>query len=143
MNDKILRIMDANLNRTREGLRVCEDIARFLLSDKALAKEIKLMRHGATNAITRSNTGFDKLLRHRDVENDKSKFIDFRTARGKGPGGLFMSNMERVKESLRVLEECSKLLDEHMSRKYRKLRFRSYVIEKTAASKIGRVSGNR
>ena len=41
---QILRIIDANLNRTAEGLRVLEDIARFVLDDAALSRQLKIMR---------------------------------------------------------------------------------------------------
>jgi hypothetical protein len=37
----ILRIIDASLNRTGEGLRVLEDIARLLLDDTDLTAQLK------------------------------------------------------------------------------------------------------
>jgi thiamine-phosphate pyrophosphorylase len=40
-----LRIIDANLNRSSEGLRVLEDIARFILGDAMLTQELKTLRH--------------------------------------------------------------------------------------------------
>ncbi|MDR3243174.1 MAG: hypothetical protein LBT79_00325, partial [Elusimicrobiota bacterium] len=49
-----LRIIDANLNRCREGLRVIEDCLRFVLDDCVLYKRARLIRH---------NT--DKILRDR------------------------------------------------------------------------------
>ena len=49
--DKLLRIIDANLNRAREGLRVCEDISRFALGDKTATRALKSIRHGATDLI--------------------------------------------------------------------------------------------
>ena len=30
--EQILRVLDANINRAREGLRVCEDLVRFCLA---------------------------------------------------------------------------------------------------------------
>ena len=44
------RIIDANLNRSREGLRVCEEVARFHLSSPQLTRELKSVRH-AVNAL--------------------------------------------------------------------------------------------
>jgi len=41
----MLRILDANLNRIGEALRLLEDISRFLLNDPALTEELKAMRH--------------------------------------------------------------------------------------------------
>ena len=39
------RIIDANLNRGNEALRVLEEITRFLLDNKELSEELKGMRH--------------------------------------------------------------------------------------------------
>ena len=39
------RIIDANINRAKEGLRVCEEITRFILDNRALTQELKLIRH--------------------------------------------------------------------------------------------------
>jgi thiamine-phosphate pyrophosphorylase len=42
------RLIDANLNRMNEGLRVLEDIARFLLDDATLSARLKSLRHQLT-----------------------------------------------------------------------------------------------
>ena len=49
---ELFRIIDANYNRAKEGLRVCEDIARFILNDKALSAGFKRARHTLAGAIT-------------------------------------------------------------------------------------------
>ena len=41
----MLRLIDANLNRAREGIRVIESVARFILNDADLSKSLKAMRH--------------------------------------------------------------------------------------------------
>ena len=38
-----LRIVDVNYNRAREGMRVCEEVARFALSDAALTSNGKVV----------------------------------------------------------------------------------------------------
>ncbi|MFH1478353.1 MAG: thiamine-phosphate pyrophosphorylase [Candidatus Omnitrophota bacterium] len=131
----ILCIIDANLNRVREGLRVCEDIARFALKDKKLSLSLKLIRHNTTKAILDSNkVSLRKLVDKRDVKKDPSKFVDFR--KNKDIPKIFMSNIQRAKESLRVLEECSSAVDKGLSPKYRKLRFNAYDVEKKFSNKI-------
>ncbi len=45
MSGQTLRIIDANLNRLGEGLRLLEEIARFMLDDAALTQQLKTMRH--------------------------------------------------------------------------------------------------
>lgn len=133
MKNKLLQIIDANLNRTREGLRVCEDIARFALQNKNATKSLKAIRHGATDLVLKSkNISLTRLLAERDTASDKTKFMDFTSKSGTDISDIFMSNIQRVKESLRVLEECFKILDQKISRGYRKLRFDTYEIEQKA-----------
>ena len=135
--DKLLRIIDANLNRAREGLRVCEDISRFALGDKTATRALKSIRHGATDLILKSKKiSLARLLRERDTAGGKTKFIDFTPGSGADIPGIFMANIERVKESLRVIEECFKIIDEKISRGYRKLRFDTYGIEKYIGKKL-------
>ena len=40
----LYRILDANLDRAREGLRVIEDWCRFGLNDAKLSEQCKIMR---------------------------------------------------------------------------------------------------
>ncbi len=143
MNKHLFQIIDANLNRTREGLRVCEDIARFIISDKSIARSLKSIRHAATEAFLHSKRiSFKKLLKTRDTKNDILKFVDFKKSKHPDIRDIFMSNIERVKESLRTTEECSKIIDEDISRKYRSLRFEVYDIEKKAIKKIRDIPSN-
>ena len=44
------RVVDANLNRTREALRVLEDYARFGLNDRFLTERLKSLRHQLAEA---------------------------------------------------------------------------------------------
>jgi thiamine-phosphate pyrophosphorylase len=46
-----LRIIDANFNRSREGLRVMEEYARFCLADASLTERCKTLRHDLGNVI--------------------------------------------------------------------------------------------
>ena len=58
---EVLRVMDANGNRSAEGLRVVEEFARFVLSDSHLAGRCKQLRHetpgGSTGAGARRGQG--------------------------------------------------------------------------------------
>ena len=47
----LYRIIDANFNRSKEGLRVCEDMARFVWDDKILSVALKNIRHDLNKAI--------------------------------------------------------------------------------------------
>lgn len=136
-NLKLFQIIDANLNRAREGLRVCEDIARFIMGDKPIAMVLKAMRHSATNAsLSSKKMQLKKLVQARDTRKDALKHVDFLKDSKAGYAGILMSNIQRVKESLRVLEECCKIVDEKVSQRYRKLRFRVYDLEKEIGAKL-------
>ena len=41
----LLRLVDANLNRASEGLRVVEDVSRFILDDNRLFLKLRDLRH--------------------------------------------------------------------------------------------------
>ena len=133
------RIIDANFNRSREGLRVCEEVARFVLNSPALTKEFKRVRHNVSNIMSKR-----ALCGSRDVKADvgrahKSKSELKRT----GYEDIFLANIERVKESLRVLEEFFKLINTGDSMAFARLRFKVYDIEKRAIKKITTLRNNR
>jgi len=53
-----------------------------------------------------------------------------------GPKDIFFANIQRVKESIRVLEEFSKLTNIKSSLKFKRARYKIYAIEKKAAGRI-------
>src|SRR3989338_9892890 len=138
---QILRILDANFNRSREGLRVCEEILRFVLADKALTARIKKARHEVSDCLNRLSIPIGELIQARDVRSDVGKKVSHTEKIRRDAVGIFLANVERVKESLRVLEEASKLMDGRVSGqrpagfvagRIKKIRFQIYAIEKKA-----------
>lgn len=130
---ELFRIIDANFNRSREGLRVCEDVARFIWNTRPLTKELKSVRHEISAIIKKSPATSNILCKTRDTKadvgrskriKDEMKRIDYLD--------IFNANIERVKESLRVLEEFFKLVDKKSSARFTALRFKVYGIEKKA-----------
>lgn len=139
-DERIMRALDANFNRTREGLRVCEDIARFIMDSKRLTEELKTVRHKVSTIRKEMPLGA-RLMASRDVEGDIGKDLNIRSRTRRGScGDIFNANMQRVKESLRVLEEFIKLSDEKTARKISRLRFTVYKIEKDAVIDTVRAS---
>ncbi|MFA6079823.1 MAG: thiamine phosphate synthase, partial [Candidatus Omnitrophota bacterium] len=132
LDSRILRIMDANFNRSREGLRVCEDVARFILNSSVIAKDLKSARHAISTILMSIPPEWAGLLvDSRDSKSDVGSAVHSTSEMSrKSPCDIFCANIERVKESLRVLEEFSKILDAGMSRKFSTLRFKIYDIEK-------------
>lgn len=137
IKNKIFRIIDANFNRSREGLRVCEDISRFILNDGSLTKEFKAIRH-AISGIIKSSPKVSKLsIESRNAAKDVGSIplIEIEISRHDA-GDIFIANIQRSKESIRVLEEFFKLIDIKGSAKLSKLRFKVYTAEKKAFGKL-------
>ena len=136
---QILRIIDANLNRIGEGLRVLEEIARLLLNDAALSQQLKDMRH----EMVKVDLSLEKrFLQARDSEDDVG--IDIEASgeeKGKELPATVVANARRVQEGLRVIEELAKNpgipLD---SDKFKQARFSLYTIEKELFSKLKKIA---
>jgi thiamine-phosphate pyrophosphorylase len=142
----ILRIIDANINRTGEGLRVLEEFARLSLNDSSLSQQLKNLRHQLVNTSADLQ---NQLIAARDAAGDVGSSMDVPGEdKSRDPAGVIIANARRVQESLRVLEDLSKTpgvgLD---SENYRKARFELYTIEKelrgrlTRKDKIKRLTG--
>lgn len=56
---------------------------------------------------------------------------------------IFFANMQRVKESIRVLEEFSKLKNIDLATRIKKIRYDIYEIEKKVAQKISGLHNHR
>jgi len=132
---ELLRIIDANLNRSREGLRVCEEITRFVLEDKKLTEGLKKVRHRVSRSIGKFPTISKNLLQSRESTSDVGRQIPNKSKR-KSYKDLFFANIQRVKESLRVLEEFSKITDRTLSNNFARLRFKVYELEKKAIARF-------
>lgn len=137
----IYRIIDVNLNRSREGLRVCEEVVRFGLSSPALTKELKSLRH-AISMIAKGHYKKPGALSHaRDSSGDVGRCSKRASEmRRSGLSDIFMANAQRVKESLRVLEEFYKMDDKKISARFSRLRFKLYEIERKASGRFEAVS---
>lgn len=130
----VYRIIDANINRVAEGLRVIEDIERFIFQDKEIAREVREIRHLARKSFQKSdllsnrNSLTDIGLRT-SQESDLDKKNDIKT--------LLAANFKRVEEGLRSIEECLKVADfNHEAKLYEQLRFKVYDLEKKAFASI-------
>lgn len=139
---EIFRIIDANFNRSREGLRVCEEISRFLLKSPSLTKDLKSVRHGISEIIGDMTDSKKMLSEARDSAQDVGRCsCEATEMRRSGVLDIFSANIERVKESLRVLEEFFKMTDKRSAVKFSELRFRVYDIEKKVVKKLKKKLG--
>lgn len=142
LNLNIHRAADAALNRALEGIRVCEDAARFLLADFSIAKELKALRH-QTAAASAAFSAIE-LLAARDTGGDINKFhsVDSENTRD-GIASLLRANMRRAAEAARTLEEIFKISADYKDKTsgvnpFKKIRFAVYDLEKRLLLKVGR-----
>lgn len=137
-------MIDANLNRSSEGLRVLEDVARFLLNDAELSQRLRTLRHNLAAETRPLNL---ELLSHRDSEHDvghlysKEKEPPREATSVRGLLDLVTANAKRVEESLRVIEELAKLPElgsKLNSVKFEQVRFALYTLGRELTSKVSR-----
>lgn len=130
MKKKVLRLIDANLNRAKEGLRVCEDVTRFVYDHKALTRQFKKLRHECSYALSKFPAPYRDLVRARESQNDVGKDSFLPGKKRPNWPDLLVSNLKRAEEALRVLEETSKVISPGTARQFQKLRFQLYELEK-------------
>ena len=132
----IFRILDANFNRSREGLRVCEELARFVLNDAPLTRKLKTCRHATSKVLLNMPVPYSKLLDARNSASDVGRAPSPLEKKRCNAADLFSANSQRVKESLRVLEEALKLGWPHSADSIKRIRFNVYEIERNALPKL-------
>ena len=123
----VLRIADANFNRIGEGLRFLEEIARLGLNDPALTRTLKDLRH----ELLRNNAALNQqMVGARDAAGDVGAEIE--EDKERDLTGAVAANARRVQQSLRVMEELSKLPDITGldPEKFKRARFALYTVEK-------------
>ncbi len=125
-----LRALDANCNRAREGFRVAEDVARFVLDDPRLLNRLKKMRHEVTAAEKTLFKSAELRAAARNVEKDLGRGnVEKREKVRSNPRELLRANLKRAQEALRSLEEFSKLLKHPASARFKRLRYECYRVE--------------
>lgn len=132
----INRIIDANINRAKEGLRVCEEITRFILNNRKLTSDFKTIRHRIDGIIKYLPVSLPDLLKTRRSREDVGRNIYLGELKRKNLSDIFFANIQRVKESIRVLEEFSKLINIKFAIKFKRVRYNIYEIEKKTVGKI-------
>lgn len=120
----VFRILDANLDRAREGLRTIEEWCRFGINSAQLAAECKQMRH------TLASCHSAELRAARDTPGDPGTELSHPQEQQRSSlQQLLQVNFCRVEEALRVLEEYGKLYDSEMAEVCKQMRYRVYTLE--------------
>jgi thiamine-phosphate pyrophosphorylase len=129
----IWRILDVAANRAGEGLRVIEDYARFVLNDPRLSRDLKEFRHDLTGILAAIPESGRILAR--DTPGDVGTTIGLPSEYDRQtPLDVVRAAFKRVEESLRSLEEYSKLLPvldqgPPLPQRIEQLRYRVYTAE--------------
>jgi thiamine-phosphate pyrophosphorylase len=118
------RILDANFDRAREGLRVIEEWCRFALNNAFLTEECKHLRQSLAQWHTA------ELRAARDTPGDPGTALTHpQEVRREGMAAVLQANLCRVQEAMRVLEEYGKLYDSTMAKAIKQMRYQVYTLE--------------
>ena len=133
--EKIYRIIDANINRAMEGIRVCEEIARFILDDKKLTSFAKNLRSLLKSAVLKIDK--KKVMLSRESVKDVGNNIFSKEEKSRSSvRSIFKANIKRSEEAVRSLEEFIKLIQPELSPKFKEIRFKLYTLEKELSLKL-------
>ena len=141
VDKKILRVVDANINRAKEGLRVVEDIFRFVLISGYQRKKVRSIRHNLDKILKEKIV--KQAITTRDSVKDTGKNTDNLELRRKDSFDIVYANLQRAKESMRVLEECFKIVLPRRVSLIKKLRYELYTVEKNIILKWPSVRNRR
>lgn len=125
---KVRRVGDANFNRVKEALRVCEDVCRFVYDHGRLARAFKDLRHDITDIM--GCFCLKNMILARDIQSDVGRPSIAPEMRRKTIDDILFANLQRAKESLRVLEEFSKLSSKKSAERLKGVRYRLYHLER-------------
>jgi thiamine-phosphate pyrophosphorylase len=123
------RIIDVNLNRARESFRVLDDYCRFVLEDRFLTQSFKDLRHRLVTASKRLENL--ELIAARETQSDVGTNVE-----GHGeytrhtPYDVAITNIKRLQEALRSLEEFGKIVSPLFARDVEAIRYETYTLER-------------
>jgi thiamine-phosphate pyrophosphorylase len=122
----VYRILDANLDRAREGLRIIEEWCRFGLNDARLAETCKHLRQEVSKWHT------PQIRAARDTPGDPGTVLSHPQEEERSSmASLLQANFCRIQEALRVVEEYGKLYDANMGKVFKQMRYQVYTLEST------------
>lgn len=107
---------------------MCEDVCRFVADEKKLTKDLKNLRHHLTVSV--GSLKILKLIEARNIGGDVGRTSSRSELKRTSVKDIFYANAQRVKESVRVLEEMAKLVNISASAQLKKIRYKMYALEK-------------
>ena len=132
-NLRVARLIDANLDRAREGLRVIEDWCRFGLDRDDLVVPLKDWRQRL------GQQHHDRYRRARSTATDVAAGLGHPAQASRGTAqAIVKANASRVQEALRVLEEFGRNLDPALASTSAEIRYGLYDLEVRILEACGR-----
>ncbi len=133
IDGKTLRILDASINRASEGLRVVEAFSRMALGDAFLSSQLKRLRHDLTEGCAAIDSV--SRLQSRDSVRDVGRNVQTDSEYDRADfESLIRSNMSRVQQAARTIEEYSKSHFASVAKAVEQVRYQAYTIEKAVFS---------
>ena len=123
-NSALFRILDANLDRAREGMRIVEEWCRFGINDADATAQLKHLRQSVAQWHTPA------IRAARDTPNDLGTALTHpEEATRNSLAEVLQVNLVRTQEALRVLEEYGKLHSPEMSAACKQMRYQLYTLD--------------
>lgn len=120
-------ISDSNIIRAKEGIRVLEDICRFQLREKIYFARLKTLRHeldSIENKLKPAHLLYSRI--NQDIGKEEVVKEEYQR---QSVWSLIRANCRRIAESLRVLEEMSKVYSGDLARELEDYRYQIYDLE--------------
>ncbi len=132
---EIYRILDANFNRAREALRVAEDCGRFALNDVAITAMAKHMRSDLQGLLTA--IPLMEMVASRDTPGDIGTDMSSPTELKRADmNDVAIAAMKRLSESLRSIEEYSKVVAPAKTLDVERMRYNAYTLEQRLLGRL-------
>ena len=132
---EILRILDANFNRAREALRVAEDCGRFALNDPAVTAMAKNLRSDLKELL--ETMPADEMITARDTPGDIGTEITSPSEPvRKDLRDVVTAACKRLTESLRTIEEYSKIVTPGQTLMIERMRYDAYTLEQRLVGRL-------
>ena len=131
------RMIDAARNRGGEAIRSLEDLARFVLEDAALSRDLKTVRHGV-QAVCDACWPGDCGLWHRDTAGDPGTGVSTSGEYDRrNLGDIAAAASRRAAEALRTLEEAAKCRSVDAAREIESARYSLYDLAASVQKRLG------
>ena len=129
--DNLYRVLDANLNRAVEGIRVIEDLVRFGSNNREISSRLRELRQQLRESFRPYQT---MLLGSRESRGDVGQKTSSESTvdKRKSPRDIIDANFRRAQEAIRSIEESAKALNHYSeAKKSETIRFELYTLHQT------------